>query len=135
MKKVISIALSLVLAVSLLSLPSASAAALANAKITDELSAAITKDGSAKAFVTMNDVDHAKVMKTFMTEYPAEFEAYTQAKFDVAASSGIEITDELVQSAVERKRKAGIPANTELSLAQRISTCCDRLYVQCEELH
>ena len=37
--------------------------------------------------------------------------------------------------AVERKRKAGIPANTELSLAQRISTCCDRLYVQCEELH
>lgn len=105
MKKVISIALSLVLAVGLLSLPSASAAALANAKITDELSAAITKDGSAKAFVTMNDVDHAKVMKTFMTEYPAEFEAYTQAKFDVAASSGIEITDELVQSAVERKRE------------------------------
>jgi glutamine synthetase len=37
--------------------------------------------------------------------------------------------------AVERKRKAGIPANTELSLAQRISTCCDRLYEQCEELH
>lgn len=105
MKKVISIALSLVLAVGLLSLPSASAAALANAKITDELSAAITKEGSAKAFVTMNDVDHAKVMKTFMTEYPAEFEAYTQAKFDVAASSGIEITDELVQSAVERKRE------------------------------
>ena len=105
MKKVISIALSLVLAVGLLSLPSASAAALTNAKITDELSAAITKDGSAKAFVTMNDVDHAKVMKTFMTEYPAEFEAYTQAKFDVAASSGIEITDELVQSAVERKRE------------------------------
>ena len=105
MKKVISIALSFVLAVGLLSLPSASAAALANAKITDELSAAITKDGSAKAFVTMNDVDHAKVMKTFMTEYPAEFEAYTQAKFDVAASSGIEITDELVQSAVERKRE------------------------------
>ena len=37
--------------------------------------------------------------------------------------------------AVERKRKAGIPANTELSLAQRISTCCDRLYEQCEDLH
>ncbi len=37
--------------------------------------------------------------------------------------------------AVERKRKAGIPANTEQSLAQRISICCDRLYGRCEELH
>ena len=37
--------------------------------------------------------------------------------------------------AIERKRKAGVPAKTEQSLAQRLSECCDRLYVKCEDLH
>ena len=36
---------------------------------------------------------------------------------------------------IERKRKTGIPAKTEQSLAQRLSECCDRLYVKCEDLH
>ncbi len=37
--------------------------------------------------------------------------------------------------AVERKRKAGIPAKTEQSLCSRISDRCDRLYEKCEALH
>ncbi|MBE6986681.1 MAG: glutamine synthetase type III [Ruminococcaceae bacterium] len=37
--------------------------------------------------------------------------------------------------AVERKRKAGIRANTEADLAQRLSDCCDSLYEKCEQLH
>ena len=37
--------------------------------------------------------------------------------------------------AVERKRKAGVSAKTEQSLAQRLSVCCDSLYEKCEALH
>jgi glutamine synthetase len=37
--------------------------------------------------------------------------------------------------AVERKRNAGIRANTEADLAQRLSDCCDSLYEKCEQLH
>ena len=37
--------------------------------------------------------------------------------------------------AVERKRKAGVSAKTEQSLAQRLSVYCDSLYEKCEALH
>ena len=37
--------------------------------------------------------------------------------------------------AIERKRKAGISCKTEQSLAQRLSQCCDSLYIKCEQLH
>ncbi len=48
--------------------------------------------------------------------------------------AGIAYASELAQ-AIERKRRAGIPAGAEQSLARRLSECCDSLYEKCEALH
>jgi len=111
MKKILSLAISFLLLVSLFSTSMEVYAAVADAKIDTELKSVISESetGTSLALVTMEDVDHDEVMVEFRQRYPYEYKVYMFAKFDdpgdMTADEIAAIDDADLQRAIELKRQ------------------------------
>lgn len=109
MKRIIALAMTLVLSIGMLS---ASVSVVANAayeKISDALLVELDNATTTLACVEIADVDRGAVMEIFEERYPLEYQAYVQAKIggleELGHNTSIEVTDALLQRAIECKRE------------------------------
>lgn len=106
MKKILAILVVCIIMISLFNGNAVSALAIADAKISDNLNAAFAESAtsSTMACVTLSDADHLAIMEQFRLLYPIEYEAYMLAKSSELNDTTSDISDDILQSAIEHKR-------------------------------
>lgn len=107
MKKTFALFITFIIVLSVFYGNAISARAIANAKISDDLDTAFETSDSSTALmcVTFSDTDHQTIMAEFQKRYPSEYEAYILSVTGDLNNSAGEISDDVLQSAIEHKRQ------------------------------